>query len=173
MPPSNVSHVTYGTKGIVGNVGCGVGAGHGASGEVVVASDSQSVLPSPASSEAEMVDDSAIRKESCLSGSSDADSFVSALSLKKESVPIRLVNHEACTHFDYYGSYYLNFKMLTACVIVLNVLGFFRDCGRCPRYWMLSVKKHIVPPSLRVRLGSCPLVLSALCRPARQGLLVV
>ena len=46
-PPSNVSHVTYGTGG------CGVGA----------------------------VDDLAIRKQSCLSGSSDADSLVSALSL--------------------------------------------------------------------------------------------
>ena len=46
-PPSNVSHVTYSTRG------CGVGA----------------------------VADLAIRKQSCLSGSSDADSFVFALSL--------------------------------------------------------------------------------------------
>ena len=46
-PPSNVSHVTYSTRG------CGVGA----------------------------VDDLAIRKQSFLSGSSDADSFVFALSL--------------------------------------------------------------------------------------------
>ena len=46
-PPSNVSYVTYSTRG------CGVGA----------------------------VDDLAIRKQSCLSGSSDADSFVFALSL--------------------------------------------------------------------------------------------
>ena len=45
-PPSNVSHVTYSTRG------CGVGA----------------------------VDDLVIRKQSCLSGSSDADSFVFALS---------------------------------------------------------------------------------------------
>jgi len=46
-PPSNVSHVIYGTGG------CGVGA----------------------------VDDLAIRKQRCLSGSSDADSLVFALSL--------------------------------------------------------------------------------------------
>lgn len=46
-PPSNVSPVTYSTRG------CGVGA----------------------------VDDLAIRKQSCLSGSSDADGFVFALSL--------------------------------------------------------------------------------------------
>ena len=46
-PPSNVTHVTYSTRG------CGVGA----------------------------VDDLPIRKQSCLSGSSDADSFVFALSL--------------------------------------------------------------------------------------------
>lgn len=42
-------HVSYGTNGIVGNVGCDVGAGHLVSGEVVVAHDSQSVLPPPAS----------------------------------------------------------------------------------------------------------------------------
>ena len=38
MPSSNVSRVTNGSKGIVGNVGCGVGAGHVVSGDVVVAS---------------------------------------------------------------------------------------------------------------------------------------
>ena len=89
VPPSSVSHVTYGTKGVVGNVRCGVGAGHVVGGEVVLARDSQSVLPPPASSKAEMVDASAIRKQRRLSGSPDADSFVSAPSLKNESVPTR------------------------------------------------------------------------------------
>ena len=39
--------------------------------------------------------------------------------------------------------------MSTACVIMLNVLGFFGGCGRCLRYRMLFVfKKRIVPISL-------------------------
>ena len=64
--------------------------------------------------------------------------------------------------------------MLMMMMIVLNVLGFFGGCRRCLRYRMLSLfKKHIVPPWLRARLGSCDLVLSALGCPARQGLLVV
>ena len=48
VPPSNVSHVTYSTNGIVR---CGVGAGYVVSGEVVVAGVSQSVSPLPAVSE--------------------------------------------------------------------------------------------------------------------------
>ena len=55
VPRSNVSHVTYSTKGIVG---CGVG------GEVVVAGVSQSVSPLPANSEAKIVYCLAIRKQS-------------------------------------------------------------------------------------------------------------
>ena len=78
VPPSNVSHVTSSTKGIVGS---GVGAGHVVSDEVVVAGVSQSVSPPPACSEAEIVDALANRKQSRLSGSSDADSLVFALSL--------------------------------------------------------------------------------------------
>ena len=78
VPASNVSHVTYSTKGIVG---CGEGAGHVVSGELVVAGVSQSVSPLPACSEAKIVDGLAIRKQSCLSGSSDSDSLVFALSL--------------------------------------------------------------------------------------------
>ena len=74
VPPSNVSHVTYSTKGFVG---CGVGACHVVSGEVVVAVVSQSVSPLPACSEAKIVDGLVIRKQSCLSGS---DSLVFALS---------------------------------------------------------------------------------------------
>ena len=62
-------------------MGCGVGAGHVVSGEVVVAGVSQSVPPPPACSEAEIVDALANRKQSRLSGSSDADSLVFALSL--------------------------------------------------------------------------------------------
>lgn len=80
-------HVSYGTNGIVGNVGCGVGAGHLVSGEVVVAHDSQSVLPPPASSVAEVADALVIHKQSHLSGSSDPDNFISAPSLEKESFP--------------------------------------------------------------------------------------
>ena len=78
VPPSNVSHVTYSTKGILG---CGVRAGHVVSDDVVVAGVSQSVSPLPACSEAKIVDGLAIRKQSRLSGSSDADSLVFALSL--------------------------------------------------------------------------------------------
>ena len=89
VPPSSVSHVTYGTKGVVGNVGCGVGARHVVSGEVMVASDSQSVLHPSAGFEAEMVYASAIRKKSRLSGLSDGKSLVTAPSLKMESVPTR------------------------------------------------------------------------------------
>lgn len=80
-------HVSYGTNGIVGNVGCDVGAGHLVSGEVVVAHDSQSVLPPPASSVAEVADALVIHKQSHLSGSSDPDNFISAPSLEKESFP--------------------------------------------------------------------------------------
>ena len=78
VPPSNVSHVTYSLKGIVG---CGIGASQVVSGEVVVAGVSQSLSPPPACSEAEIIDALAIRKHSRLSGSSDADSLVFALSL--------------------------------------------------------------------------------------------
>ena len=48
VPPSNVSHVTYSTNGIVR---CGVGTGYVVSGEVEVAGVSQSVSPLPAVSE--------------------------------------------------------------------------------------------------------------------------
>ena len=79
VPPSNnVSHVTYSIKGIVA---CGIGAGHVVSGEVVVPGVSQSLSPPRACSEVEIVDALAIRKHSRLSGSSDADSLVFALSL--------------------------------------------------------------------------------------------
>ena len=62
VTPSSVSYVTYGTKGVVGILGCVVDAGHVVSVEVMVAGDSQSVLPTPVSSETEIVDASAIRK---------------------------------------------------------------------------------------------------------------
>ena len=78
VPPSNVTHVTYITKG---SVGYGLGAGHVVSGEVVVAGVSQSVSPLPACSEAKIVDGLAIRKQSCLSSSSDTDSLVFVLAL--------------------------------------------------------------------------------------------
>ena len=78
VSPSNVSHVTYSTKGIVG---CGVGADYVVCGEVVVAGVSQSVSPLPACFEAKIVDGLAIRKQSRLSGSSDAGSLVFAPSL--------------------------------------------------------------------------------------------
>ena len=86
VPPSGVSNVAYDTKGIVSNVGCDVGAGHVVSGEAVVAGDSPSVLPPPASSEVEMVDASAVRKQSRPSGSSDGDSCGSGSSLKKGTI---------------------------------------------------------------------------------------
>ena len=75
VPPSNV---TYSVKSIVG---CGLGAGHVVSGEVVVAGVSQSVSPLPACPEAKIVVGLTIRKQSRLSGSYDADGLVFALSL--------------------------------------------------------------------------------------------
>ena len=77
------------------------------SGEVVAAGVSQSVSSLPACSEAKIVDGLAIHKQSCLSGS---DSLVLHCPFKRSVFLFILVKDEAYTHFDYYGSYHLNFK---------------------------------------------------------------
>ena len=83
VPPSDVSNNIYNTEVVAGNVGPDVSDSHAASDEAVVASDSQSASPPPASSEVEMADASAVRKRSRPPGLSDGETSGSAPSLKK------------------------------------------------------------------------------------------
>ena len=83
MPPSGASNIIYSTEVVALNVGPHVSDSHVASREVVVASDSPSAQPPPASSEVEMADASAVRKRSRPLGLSDVESSDSAPSLKK------------------------------------------------------------------------------------------
>ena len=82
-PPSGATNIIYSTEVVAGNIGPHVSNSHVASGEVVVASDSPSAPPAPASSEVEMADASAVRKRSRPPGLSDGESSGSAPSLKK------------------------------------------------------------------------------------------
>ena len=83
MPPSGASNLIYSTEVVAGNIGPHVSESHVASDEAVVASDSQSAPPPPASFEANMVDASAVRKRSRPPGLSDGESSGCAPSLKK------------------------------------------------------------------------------------------
>ena len=83
VPPSGVGNVIYSTEVVAVNVGPDINDTHLASNEVVVAGDSPSAPPPPSSSEVEMVDASAVRKQSRPPGLSDGESSSSAPSLKK------------------------------------------------------------------------------------------
>ena len=83
MPPSGVSNIIYSTEVVAGNVGPDVSDRHVLSDGAVVANDSPSAPPPPASSEVEMVDASVVRKRSRPPSLSDGESSGSAPSLKK------------------------------------------------------------------------------------------
>lgn len=83
VPRRRVINAIYGTEEGANNEGRDVGVGHAASDEAMIASDSPSVSPPPASSEVAMVDASVVCKPSRPPGLSDGDSSGSAPSLKK------------------------------------------------------------------------------------------
>ena len=83
VPPSDVSNNIYSNENVAGNVEPDVSDSHAASDKAVVARDSISAPPPPASSEVEMVEASAVRKRSRPPGLSDGESSGSAPSLKK------------------------------------------------------------------------------------------
>ena len=83
VPPSGVDNVIYSTEVVAVNVGPDINDTHLASNEVVVAGDSPSAPPPPSSSDVEMVDASAVRKQSRPPGLSDGESSASPPSLKK------------------------------------------------------------------------------------------
>lgn len=83
MPPCGVSNIIYSIEDVTGNVRSDVGDSHVASDEAMVASDSPSAPPPPASSEVEMVYHLAVGKRTRPPDLSDGDGSGSAPSLKK------------------------------------------------------------------------------------------